>query len=603
MRTRFLEMMIAALLGVTWIPGIAQSAPNPDRVNAIRAKLSQIGDRYSQLPPNHRILADGAKRMAQLALVYDKLAASASKPGSRKAFVHAMAMADNDAGVATVNDNSTDLDFSSYDGVTQSETHTAMCGNQVVVGFNDSGSEFQSAFFGTGGLSFSGAAVSSDGGRTFHDIGVMNPGSDFSNFLSGDPLVTCTNSSTFFYVQLFETGTDSAIAISKSTDGGNTWGDPQEAVGKPAFTLVPPFFIVAAHFLDKPWTVIDPKNPQRIFITYTDFDDTNTSPLVGPGAVCGKQPRTAIEMVVSNDGGQTFGAPIVIDEVCGANVAVQASHVAVNSRGVAYVAWERFNPTTMDIRIRSVGPNGIPGPAVVVDQKVAGGDTFLLNRGVFFGVLEVETDLQGEFRDLVGLDLAVDHSGGPNDGTVYVTWDDGRNKSVPDLAGFTIEGLPPDQPGILLPFSQLILTAGNYAYTDVLVSRSRDGVNFLPAVQVNSDRQPKFGGGHDHFQPAIATDATGQVAICWYDRRNDPRNFQIERFCAESKNRGNDWTNFRVPVSPFSPLHRIDFLVNPAYMGDYDGLTSDFTGKTPGFVGAFEWMSSGMNPDVKAFRF
>src|SRR5262249_21049426 len=149
--------------------------------------------------------------------------------------------------------------------VTQSETHTAMCGNQVVVGFNDSGSEFQTVFFGPGGSSFSGAAVSSDGGKTFHDIGFVNPGADFNNFLAGDPLVTCTDPSTFFYVQLLETATHSAVAISKSTDGGNTWGDPQEAVGKPAFTVVPPFAF-AAHFLDKPWTVIDPKNPQRMFI-------------------------------------------------------------------------------------------------------------------------------------------------------------------------------------------------------------------------------------------------------------------------------------------------------------------------------------------------
>jgi hypothetical protein len=219
----------------------------------------------------------------------------------------------------------------------------------------------------------------------------------------------------------------------------------------------------------------------------------------------------------------------------------------------------------------------------------------------------VEEDLQGQFRNLSGLDLAVDHSGGRNDGTVYVTWDDARNKSVPDLVGFTLEGNGPS-PVILLPFTPLILTAGNYAYPDVLVSSSRDGVHFDPATQVNSDRQPKFGGGHDHFQPAIATDSTGQVAICWYDRRNDPKNFNIERFCAESKNGGKEWGNFRVPISPFAPIHRLDFglfpfFINPAYMGDYDGLTSDFTSKNKGFIGAFQWMSSGMNPDVKSYRF
>jgi len=105
-----------------------------------------------------------------------------------------------------------------------------------------------------------------------------------------------------------------------------------------------------------------------------------------------------------------------------------------------------------------------------------------------------------------------------------------------------------------------------------------------------------------HFLEARESFRAGRVAICWYDRRNDPQNLNIERFCAESKN-GNEWSNFRVPITPFTPIHRLDLVVSPAYMGDYDGLTSDFTGKTRGFIGVFEWMSSGMNPDVKAFRF
>ena len=54
---------------------------------------------------------------------------------------------------------------------------------------------------------------------------------------------------------------------------------------------------------------------------------------------------------------------------------------------------------------------------------------------------------------------------------------------------------------------------------------------------------------------------------------------------------------------PRTPFNDLDLEVASNYMGDYDGLTSDFTGKTAGFIGAFQWMSSGMNPDVKAFSF
>ena len=247
MRTRFLWFVVViAVLEAALAPrasGQTLPKPNPDRINAIKAKLAQISDRYGKLSPNQRMLLDGEKRLGVSPQVIDKLAAMAAsgQTVTRKQFTDMMADAQKAAGIATVNDPSTDLDFSSYDGVTQSETHTAMCGNQVVVGFNDSGSLMQTIFFGSGGLSFSGAAVSSDGGKTFHDIGAMNPGSDFNNFVSGDPLITCTDSSHFFYTQLFETGSGSAIGISSSADGGNTWGDPQPTVLKDF-----------SHFLDKP---------------------------------------------------------------------------------------------------------------------------------------------------------------------------------------------------------------------------------------------------------------------------------------------------------------------------------------------------------------
>lgn len=600
MRAKFWNSVLTlCLLGTTLSPQLLGQVvkPDPAKIQAFQATLDQIKSSYDQLPVNHLALMDGPTHAVQLARIFNQIAPRISKSMSPRQFKEAMAEADPD--LATVNDRSTDLDASGYAFVTQSETSTAMCGNQVVVGFNDSGSEFETFFF-NGGTSLSGAAVSSDRGRTFRDIGFINPGSNFTNVLLGDPVLTCSDSSTFYYTQLmtFQDSSSipqSAVVMSKSTDGGNTWSDPNVAVAK--FVQKPAgIFLQLGHFLDKPWSAIDPSNPSRIYVSYTDFDNSGQSP------GCANVVRTAIEVVVSNDGGQTFSNPTIVDEQCGASVGVQASHVAVNSHGVPYLAWERFTLTGLEVRVTHLNPNGTPAPSVLIDQRVVGGDTFVVFRTA--DCCE-ETDLQGEFRDLVALDLAVDHSGGSNDGTVYVTWDDGRNKSVPDLLGFdTGLGIPPSTGQVVVPgFTPLVLTAGNYAYTDVLVSRSSDGVHFSPFIQVNSDRQPRIGGGHDHFQPAIATDPTGAVAICWYDRRNDPQNLQIERFCARSENRGSDWKNFRVPISPFAPIHRLDFALNPAYMGDYDGLTSDFTGKTSGFIGAFEWMSSGMNPDVKSYKF
>src|SRR5215469_3893708 len=79
-------------------------------------------------------------------------------------------------GAVKVSDPSTDLDFSSVGGFTQSETSTGMCGSNAVVGFNDSGSYADTFLNGTGGVSFSGIAVSRNRGVTFTDLGPVPPG-------------------------------------------------------------------------------------------------------------------------------------------------------------------------------------------------------------------------------------------------------------------------------------------------------------------------------------------------------------------------------------------------------------------------------------------
>src|SRR5450432_3733461 len=79
------------------------------------------------------------------------------------------------------------------------------------------------------------------------------------------------------------------------------------------------------------------------------------------------------------------------------------------------------------------------------------------------------------------------------------------------------------------------------------------------------------------------------------DRRNDAENFQVERYCASSANSGALWQEQRVTGTQFPPIHGTDDLIDPNYMGDYDGLATDFTRSTPGFLGAFQVMTSGMN--------
>ena len=112
----------------------------------------------------------------------------------------------------------------------------------------------------------------------------------------------------------------------------------------------------------------------------------------------------------------------------------------------------------------------------------------------------------------------------------------------------------------------------------------------------------RSGLGTDQYSPGIAVDKTGKVGVCFYDRRLDPSNFLIDRECASSKNAGTSWSNKRLTKKSFPAVPGQDELLHPRYMGDYDGLASDFTKTNSGFVGAWGDNSLG-NPDVKVDKF
>ena len=58
-------------------------------------------------------------------------------------------------------------------------------------------------------------------------------------------------------------------------------------------------------------------------------------------------------------------------------------------------------------------------------------------------------------------------------------------------------------------------------------------------VQVNDDKS-----GNSHFLPSIAVDQTdGDVAVSWYDARNDPGDFKTEFFAAVSSDGGKTFSH------------------------------------------------------------
>ena len=171
--------------------------------------------------------------------------------------------------------------------------------------------------------------------------------------------------------------------------------------------------------------------------------------------------------------------------------------------------------------------------------------------------------------------MAVDRA----NGTIYITWSDGRNNVTQDVI------------------------AGTYAYPDVFVAKSMDlGLMFSAPKAVSPTPAGFTGKGRDQFFPGIAVDRDGHVGVCYYDRRNDPANTVIDRYCSVSPDHGASWFELRASNSNWVPVHFSDDLINATYMGDYDALTSDFLGTSEGFFGSFEILNNG-NPDVFAKKF
>jgi hypothetical protein len=345
-----------------------------------------------------------------------------------------------------------------------------------------------------------------------------------------------------------------------------------------------------------PQVAVDPSNRKRVYLAYMRISSTDNPP------ECGGFLST-IEVVGSIDAGQTFGPPVIMDTSCWQNnndTFDVGTRLAVSSKGKVYVAWENdfvipgiFPFLAQTIQVASFTPGSAPTAPVVVGT-ISCSDLFNCTSPVTGGIesfftipfIGDTTDMQGVFLNFRDFDLAVDRSGGPTDGSVYVAWSIALgNALAPEFADSSEDHF------------------GFYAFTDIFFSRSADGQNFSAPSQLNSDLQPLDSRGHDHFQPTLAVDKTGKVAACWYDRRNDPENFQFERFCAESTNAGSTWAEFRVNGTLSNPSTGRDLIALMDEMGLYDGLTTDFTGHEPGFIGSFQKTSSGMNPDVVANRF
>lgn len=554
---RGMVAVAGSLLIVTTLLGSVAAAPAPRRASAIEHldKLAEVGrNLLARLRPEVRdALSSGGQTLLRVTENVTEIknakraAGNLGKAQGPKSLPH---------GYGSDPFAAEDL-LTRFAGMTQSEVSADWCGDNAVLGFNDSGSFIATLFLNaspSGSLSFNGFSRSRDRGVSYTDLGALIadpiPAGIMFRDLLGDPVIACTSSSTFYYASLaFDSGPDftfinSGISVSPSTTGGASFGSAVMAVSKDAFT----------HFLDKPWMTASPgptgASKDVVHVTYTDFD---FSGFVDPAnAACPNTSRTAIEHVRSIDGGQTWSDPTVLEENCSDLSFAQGSQVEAGAGDLAYVAWEHYDSfeSGRSIRIARSDDGGATfGQAQLVSSVTPVGDSFAVQ-----GLFRAFIDLQG---------LAVD----PNSGAVYISWHDGRNRSKVDPFGFC-GGTP------------------TYCFGDILLSKSTNqGASWSAPVRVNDDN-PTL--GVDQLFPALDVDRAGNVWLAYYDRRRDTRNLLIDTFLAKSSNGGGTWTNSRLTNQNFASITGWqDIVVNPIYMGDYIAVTADSTGANPGVIASW----------------
>jgi len=350
-----------------------------------------------------------------------------------------------------------------------------------------------------------------DGGKTWSDKLVPGYRGGPPSVLTGygtscDPALGFDNDNNVYLAGVaynrhtyVHTGRANGIFVARSSDGGDSF-DQVSMVHQSMFNQI--------QFNDKEWLAVDP-NSGNVYVTWTIF--------------AGAELTGSIVFSRSTDNGQTWTLPDKLADTT-ADISAQGSYIAVDNNSTIHVVWRDFNDNTLHYtRSRDFGDNWEPIRPIV--DIVPNGNTLPT----------------GTFRTPTMPVLAVDNTGGPFDGSVYVTWND--------------------------------LGTGD---SDILLAYSRDGGDTWSEnrTRVNNDT---VGNGAYQFFPAMVISPQGWLHLMFYDTRYDPENKLLGVTYAVSVDGGQ---NFSIN------LNVSDTLFN----GDYGGRaywTELLPGGDVGFVGDY----------------
>jgi PKD repeat protein len=338
----------------------------------------------------------------------------------------------------------------------------------------------------------------------------------------------------------------------QSSNGGSTWGgsyngagggnsgDPTTAIGRNNRQFV--------NFIN---------NPGGQSIAYSDNGTSWTTATVGPnpGSLADKNhmwidncltsPYNGYLYTAWTDFGGTYNYRVVFSR-CTNNGVTWSTRIPISNSSSYF---------SHGVNLQT-GPNGevyacwaiYPSSGALTENAI--GFTKSTNGGSSFGTAVSaisnikgirETGVLKNMRVNSFPVMAVDVSGGANNGNIYILW---TNIGTPGVNTGTNKSV-------------------------YMIKSTNGGTSWSTAVKVN---QGTFTNGKEAYSPWITCDLeTGTLAVVFYDDRNTSSSM-CETWVSYSLDAGTTWTDFRVSDVAFTP-NAIPGLAS-SYMGDYLGITA-----------------------------
>ncbi len=215
--------------------------------------------------------------------------------------------------------------------------------------------------------------------------------------------------------------------------------------------------------------------------------------------------------------------------------------IAVGPNGVVYAIWDEV----------FLGVGGVPSEKFWMTTSSGGGGSFRAPWVIEDAIVPIQLP-NAPFRASTFPVLAVDTGGGTHNGRLYLAWSDQRS--------------------------------GN---ADVLLKTSDDGGKTWSRVRrVNDDS-----GTAAQFDAWVSVASNGRVDLSFYDRRDDPDDYLLNRYYAGSADGGATFVNVRASGVSFDPAVWV-------FVGDYNQIASTLKVAHPAWTDGRNGSPGNGNMDV-----